>query len=173
MHFAQTALFRVRLSSKRNVYNARFMHWTDEFHRLLISVSDLTNRWDIDGRLLAASGVKLDRALFPLLSRIRLNDKITTVELANLVGRDHSTVSRQIDKLVQLELVNRVPSEKDRRIRHLVPSTRGEEVLEAVALVRTRWIEQSFSEWSDDDRDQLIGLMGRMARGHDRLTDRE
>ena len=61
------------------------MHWTDRLHRQLIAISDLVNRFDVDARLMAESGIKLDRALYPLLSRIDLNPDIILIDLANLV----------------------------------------------------------------------------------------
>lgn len=60
------------------------------------------NRLDVDARLLAASGVKLDRAPFPLLSRIAMNADMNVAELANIVRRDHLVVSRQIIKTEKL-----------------------------------------------------------------------
>ncbi len=139
-----------------------YMNWPDELHHLLIRISDLINRFDVDARLMAASGVKLDRALFPLLSRINLHDQINTVELANLVGRDHSTVSRQVTKLEQLGLVERLPNALDWRVRHLSPSAAGRELLAHVDDGRRRWMEEHFRDWSDEDRGQLIKLMSRM-----------
>ncbi|NJR80076.1 MarR family winged helix-turn-helix transcriptional regulator [Sphingomonas corticis] len=141
------------------------MHWTDRLHPLLIGVSDVVNRLDVDTRLLAASDVKLDRALFPLLSRLALHEPMNTVELANLVGRDHSVVSRQVAKLEALELVERVPDERDRRARLLKPSAAGRELLARVAVARRRWMEADFRAWPDEDIETLIALVGRMLDG--------
>ena len=138
------------------------MHWADDLHRKLIAISDLTNRFDVDAKLLAGSGVKLDRALFPLLSRIGLHPPMSTVELANLVGRDHSTVSRQISKLEELGLINRLPSKEDQRVRLLAPSRKGRSLLTRVDDVRRCWMEDHFRDWSVKDRDQLLKLMSRL-----------
>ena len=140
-------------------------HWTDQIHRLLLGIADLVTRLDVDARLLAASDVKLDRALFPLLSRLALHEPITTVELANLVGRDHSTVSRQIAKLDELGLALRVPCPEDGRARMLRPSKQGRELLDRIAVVRRKWIEDHFKDWSQSDRDKLIELTMRVMDG--------
>ena len=146
------------------------MHWTDKLHAILMGVSDLTNRIDIDARLLAASNVKLDRALLPLLSRLALHEQMSTVELANLVGRDHSTVSRQLAKLEDLALIERVPSSGDRRVRMICPSAKGKALLGAVAKVRRQWIEAHFRDWPREDIDQLISLAGKMMEGLDEVS---
>ena len=140
-------------------------HWTEQVHRMLIGITDFVNRIDIDARLLAASDVKLDRALFPLLSRLGLHPAITTVELANLIGRDHSTVSRQIAKLTELGLVDRTPDPRDARARLLAPTPQGYDLLARIAKVRRGWIEDHFADWPDNDRDTLIRLMTRLMEG--------
>ncbi|MEJ5127384.1 MarR family transcriptional regulator [Comamonas sp. MYb21] len=108
------------------------------------------------------SGVKLDRALFPLLSRVSICKNTNVAELANLVGRDHSTVSRQIVKLEKLGLLVRVSDPKDQRSRHLILSTEGQKMMEKIHLVRRRWMEAHFAQWDSADRDKLIDLMDRM-----------
>src|ERR1700758_1797763 len=96
--------------------------WSDEVHAVLLQIHGYMNRPDIDQAFLARAGVKLDRALFPLLTRIGLAHPISVVELASLVGRDHSVVSRQVAKLVGLGLVDRRPAKGDQRVRLLEPS---------------------------------------------------
>lgn len=138
------------------------MHWTDQLHRSLIAISDHINRLDVDDRLLASSRVKLDRALFPLLARIALHPQISVAELANLVGRDHSTVSRQIIKLEELGLITRERDSTDQRVRHLAASTAGAAMVDRVRKVRRKWMEDHFKTWRAADRDRLIELMTRM-----------
>lgn len=143
------------------------MHWTDEIHRLLIGVSDIINRLDVDARLLTASDVKLDRALFPLLSRLAMHEPLNTVDLANLVGRDHSTVSRQVAKLEDEGLVERVAVPTDKRARFLKTTAAGQRLLAQIASVRRRWMEEHFSDWSKDDLAQLNLLMTRALQAKD------
>jgi DNA-binding MarR family transcriptional regulator len=138
------------------------MHWTDRLHRALIGISDRVNRLDLDSRLLAASGVKLDRALFPLLSRVAMNPDINVAELANLVGRDQSVVSRQIAKLEKLELLLRANDPDDQRSRHLTVSERGKGMLARIGKVRRRLMVEHFAQWDTADRERLIEMMERM-----------
>jgi len=146
-----------------------YMHWTDRLHRDLIAISDVVNRLDVDVRLLASTGVSLDRALFPLLSRVAMNKDMNVAELANLVGRDHSTVSRQIVKLERLGLLDRASDPKDQRSRHLTLSKEGQKMMAKIDRVRRLWTENHFSQWEVADRERLIDLMDRMlARGGER-----
>lgn len=141
------------------------MDWPDRLHRSLIAVADLVNRFDVDARLLAAAGVKLDRALFPLLARVAMNPDINVAEMANIVGRDHSTVSRQVIKLEELGLLVRRPDPDDSRSRRLVLSPHGQEIMARIAEIRRQWMEAHFRSWPPNDRDRLIELIEKMVGG--------
>ena len=120
------------------------------------------NRPEIDADFLARSGVKLDRALFPLLTRIGAYGPIGAVELAGLVGRNHSTVSRQTARLEELGLVERTQSPADGRIRLLQPSPSGKRMLAEFARTRRKLMEEHFGSWSEQERSQLLRLLGKM-----------
>ena len=52
-------------------------------------------------------GIALDRALFPLPVMIERLGPTGIVDLADRVGRDYTTVSRQVSKLEEFGLVTR------------------------------------------------------------------
>lgn len=137
-------------------------HWTEDLHLLLLQISGAMNRPELDDRFLARAGVKLDRALFPLLTRIGAAAPIGAVELAGLVGRDHSTVSRQTAKLEELGLVEREVSSTDRRVRMLRPTEAGRKMLAEFNQTRRRILEDRLRGWSDEDRRALLTLLRQM-----------
>jgi len=121
------------------------------------------NRPDVDQAFLARAGVKLDRALFPLLTRIGLSHPISVVELAGLVGRNHSTVSRQAAKLEALGLVERHEAKGDQRIRRLEPSAAGWAMLDQFAAARRRFVSKRLGGWTDEERSTLLELLNRLS----------
>ena len=141
---------------KRGVKN-----WTDDLHAALLDVTGLYNRPDVDTLFLDRAGIDLDRALLPLLSRIGRACPIGTVELASLVGRDHSTVSRQTAKLEKAGLVERTPSQDDGRMRLLQPTKEGFEMLAGLASTRQEILEYLFNDWTAEDRGLLISMLNR------------
>lgn len=141
------------------------MDWTDRLHRSLIAIADLVNRHDVDARIIAAAGVKLDRALFPLLARVAMSPDMNVAELANVVGRDHSTVSRQIVRLEQLELIIRTVDPDDSRVRRLTLSEQGKAMMARIEPIRRQWIQDHFRDWAKSDRDRLVELLQEMVRG--------
>jgi DNA-binding MarR family transcriptional regulator len=144
------------------VHNARMGDWSDEIHAVLLRLNGYMNRPDLDQAFLAHAGVKLDRALFPLLTRIGLAHPISVVELANLVGRDHSTVSRQAAKLEALGLVERQAAKDDQRVRLLEPSATGRKMLDQFAAARRRFVSSRLGDWTDEERSTLLGLLERL-----------
>lgn len=137
--------------------------WSDELHAVLLELNGYMNRPDVDQAFLARAGVKLDRALFPLLTRIGLAHPIGVVELANLVGRDHSVVSRQVAKLEALGLVERQPANSDQRIRLLSPSAAGRKMLNQFSATRRRFLDERLAGWSDEERSTLLKLLRRFS----------
>lgn len=143
-------------------------HWADDLHDILLRLTGFMNRSDIDARFLARTGENLDRALFPLLTRISAVGPIGTVDLAALVGRDHSTVSRQTAKLEDLGLIERVQSTADGRVRMLRPSAAGKQMLARFARTRRKLMEEYFRDWDQQERNELLRLLNKMTSNVDR-----
>lgn len=134
-----------------------------EVHHALVDLVILMNRPQRDSALLQEAGVSLDRALFPLLVVVQRKGPVGVVELGDLVGRDHTTVSRQIAKLGSLGLITRRPSKADQRVREAVITTKGKEVIRAIDSARERLAALLFANWSKRDLRDLARLMRRFA----------
>ncbi len=132
-----------------------------ELRGALLDLTGVLNRPQPDAALIEAAGVDLDRALFPLLARIDRLGPIGIVELAELVGRDHTTVSRQITKLESLRLVARAPSPQDGRIRAVVVTEQGRVMTAALDAARQKIIEKMLGDWEKDDVRTLARLLRR------------
>lgn len=134
-----------------------------ELHRTLVDLMGLMNRPQRDSALLQEAGVALDRALFPLLIAVERKGPVGVVELGDFVGRDYTTVSRQIAKLDSLGLITRCPSEADNRVREAVVTAKGREVTSAIDSARERLATLLFAKWSKRDLQDLARLMRRFA----------
>jgi DNA-binding MarR family transcriptional regulator len=134
-----------------------------QLHETLVDLVGLMNRPQRDSALLQEAGVSLDRALFPLLIVIERKGPIGVVELAELVGRDYTTVSRQITKLDGLGLIRPVSLETDNRVRQAVITAKGKEMTSAIGAARERMATVLFAKWSKRDLQNLARLMRRFA----------
>jgi DNA-binding MarR family transcriptional regulator len=136
---------------------------TRQLHDALFDLVGLLNRAGPDEALMRAAGVSLDQALFPLLVRIERKGPIGVVDLADLAGRDYSTVSRQVAKLEALGLVERRPGRTDRRVNEAVVSARGRTITDALDATRERAAHRLFASWSEHDQRELVRLIRRFA----------
>jgi DNA-binding MarR family transcriptional regulator len=134
-----------------------------QLHHTLVDLVGLMNRPQRDSALLQEAGVLLDRALFPLLIVVERKGPLGVVELAELVGRDYTTVSRQITKLDSLGLITRRPSKSDKRVREVVITAKGKEMTSAIDSARERMATVLFAKWSKRDLQDLARLMRRFA----------
>nr|USW04004.1 MarR family winged helix-turn-helix transcriptional regulator [Pseudomonas pergaminensis] len=122
------------------------------------------NRPQRDEAMVREAGISLDRALFPLLVLVERLGPIGVVELADRVGRDYTTVSRQVAKLESLGLVLRQASALDRRVRESVITEKGKAMTDRVDDARERMGVSIFSTWEEGDFDNLVRLMRKFAK---------
>jgi len=158
-------LFRAKRPVKNYVYNAHMKKDIREIHDSLLDIIGCMSRPEPDVALLAGLDVPLDRALMPLLVRIERRGPIGVVELADVVGRDYTTVSRQVAKLDELGLVARRPGKKDKRVREAEATALGRQVADAIDQTRVRLMSELLADWSVEDRHDLVRLMKRFAGG--------
>ena len=134
-----------------------------QLHDALFDLVGLLNRARPDETLIQAAGISLDQALFPLLVRIERRGPIGVGDLADLAGRDYSTVSRQVAKLEALGLVERRPGRTDRRVNEAVVSARGKAMTDALDAARETAARALFADWSEHDQRELVRLLRRFA----------
>lgn len=133
-----------------------------QLHEALLDLSGLMNRPQPDAALIAEAGIDLDRALFPLLVRIDRRGPIGIVDLADLAGRDHTTVSRQVAKLEALGLVERRADARDGRVRLAAATPKAKQLTDALDEARQRLWTQALSSWSRTERRELVRLISRL-----------
>ena len=131
------------------------------------------NRPEQDAMILEAAGLTLERALFPLLVLVEKLGPIGVVDLAGRVGRDHTTVSRQVARLATLGLVRRQAGSADRRTSEAVITAQGKAATDAVDAARERLALMLFREWSRHDFDDLLHLLRRLADGLNKAPARK
>ena len=134
-----------------------------ELHSAVMDIGSAMNRPQRDEKLIREAGIRLDRALFPLLVSIERFGPIGVVELADRVGRDYTTVSRQVAKLERLGLVQRQGNPDDRRVREAVVSRKGKVMTDRLDAARDRLGRVVLLTWDARDIDELARLMRKFA----------
>jgi len=116
-----------------------------------------------DDALLCEAGVSLDRALFPLLVHLSAATAMSVAKLAEQVGRDPSTVSRQLGKLEQLGLVRRPAAREDMRVRDAAVSKAGLRTVAAITVARRKLLGEFLRDWPPEERELFPKLLQRLA----------
>jgi DNA-binding MarR family transcriptional regulator len=142
------------------VQNTRNM---DTLTGALLDLTGFLNSPRRDDLLLRMAGVSLDRALFPLLMRLGMQGPLAVADLADLAGRDHTTVSRQLAKLESLDLVERPGGDSDRRRRPAALTDAGRQVVAAIGEARQRALSEVLEDWNQPDQAALASLVRRFA----------
>lgn len=146
--------------SRKNVQNA---HISDEMlHRIYTSIVDivmLINQPQRDEVLIKKAGIQLDRVLFPLFVGINHFGPIGVVELASNIGRDYSTVSRQLSRLQKLGLIERREGVKDKRVSEVNISSEGKKMINHINNARKDFGQMIFEEWDSRDIEEFIRLL--------------
>lgn len=149
--------------STDNVQNTHTSELMRNLHGALIEIVSAMNRPQRDDELVREAGISLDRALFRLLVAVERLGPIGVVELAERVGLDYTTVSRQVAKLDGLGLVARQGSAADRRVREAIITPEGKLVTDKIDAARERMSRAIFDKWDETDIADLVRLMRRFA----------
>ncbi|CAN7665010.1 MarR family winged helix-turn-helix transcriptional regulator [Rhizobium rhizogenes] len=151
------------MTARNNVQNTHIKSQFRKLHAAVLDIVAVINRPQGDEVLIREAGIPLDRALFPLLVGIERFGPIGVVDLADRVGRDYTTVSRQVAKLESLDLVARQASAADRRVREAIIAPKGKIMTDAVDGARDRIGGAILESWDANDIDELVRLMRKFA----------
>ena len=148
-------------NGRANASGKRLKAELQALHGAMVDLAAMMNQPQRDDVLLKEAGLSLERALFPLLVGIERFGPIGVVGMAERAGRDHTTVSRQLARLVALGLVERRPSSTDARVHEAVITKKGRQMTDALAAARQRLAAPVLARWSDRDFSNLVRLLRR------------
>lgn len=120
-------------------------------------------------RINQRAGVDIERSGSVMLARIEELEPVRLCELADLVGIDTSTASRQVGRLVDAGYVGRRNDPDDGRAmaHHLTPS--GREIRQCLKRARREWFEEAVADFSSRERDQFADLLSRFVNRMDAI----
>jgi DNA-binding MarR family transcriptional regulator len=83
---------------------------------------------------------------------------------SDLVGQfsiDKGAVSRQVQALLELEMIERTPDPEDRRAAILAITEEGERRLKKIMHTRREELRERLAGWETDDLDDFVTALGR------------
>jgi DNA-binding MarR family transcriptional regulator len=110
---------------------------------------------------LGPDGLDLDRSAYLLLGRIVAAGPTRLSALADGLGLDLSTISRQVHALEAAGLVGRTTESTDRRASLIAATERGREIYNRNSAVQQAALRDLLSDWTDAERDEFARLLTR------------
>ncbi len=136
---------------------AEFEAFSDSFDRLLVAMRRARSRASRE-----VTGGELSFAQFQLVSALADGERSVGF-LADNVGVTAPTVTRMLDGLERLEIVERRPSEVDRRVVAVHLTAIGQRLLAAKRERFERHRQQIFSSLSESERNCIAPLLNKLA----------
>ncbi|NWQ43295.1 winged helix-turn-helix transcriptional regulator [Bacillus sp. EB106-08-02-XG196] len=91
-----------------------------------------------------------------ILYEILRNDKPSMQQVADTLGMDITTFSRQIQTLIKMELVKKSPLPEDRRVSQLTLTTQGNYTAAKIDAEMNQYLKEVFSNMSEFEREMVI-----------------
>ena len=114
----------------------------------------------------------VERATYFLLVHLAKGGPRRAGALAEAVHSDPSTISRQVAHLVRLGLVERTADPEDGRATLLAATAEGLRVFEENRRVRIGRMAEMLEDWTVEDRQKLVELLGRFTTAFESAAQR-
>ncbi|AKP64215.1 transcriptional regulator [Levilactobacillus koreensis JCM 16448] len=134
----------------------------NQIFEALFEIVTFFSRTEEDRKLLKEAHVKLDTPTLPIIMRVDHQPGISIGELADQIGRNHSSISRQVDKLIETGWLEET-ERRDKRVRRVILSPRGQQTVQQIKLAREAAIRRRLAKYSDADRGELLRVLQRLS----------
>jgi DNA-binding MarR family transcriptional regulator len=135
----------------------------DQFGHELVHLVRLINR--TKSQVIKQGPDGIDRTAYAILFILIYEGPQRASWLAESLHAEISTISRQSSQLVQHGLLERQADPQDGRACLLAVTGEGLRVFDENRKQRNQWLAEVLEDWSDDDRQNLIRLFGKLNAG--------
>ncbi len=104
----------------------------------------------------SADGLDISLIQSHILYEINRQHTPSVQEVAEALGTDITTFSRQVQSLIKMNLVNKTPSLNDRRIHTLELTTEGTKVAEIIDEQINTYLEEIFAHMTDFEKETVL-----------------
>lgn len=101
---------------------------------------------------------------FTTLQLIHKHEKLTSTEIANLVGVGKSAITAIVNRLVQKDLIQRNRYEKDRRIVYLSLTNQGVKIVNKTEQAIHQYITHKLAHFSIDEIEGFLLALEKLAK---------
>lgn len=98
-----------------------------------------------------------------ILFKLSLTESLTMTKLAKSINKDKSTTTALTKKLEKAGLVEREPSEKDRRIVYIRLSEKGAQYTASLNRISKKLTETCYKGFTEDEKDLIFSLLTKIS----------
>ncbi|RAV22425.1 MarR family winged helix-turn-helix transcriptional regulator [Paenibacillus contaminans] len=104
----------------------------------------------------SAGGCDISLIQSHILYEIDRRHKPSIQQVAEALGTDITTFSRQVQSLIKMKLVKKTPDPGDRRVQLLSLTTEGKDVAVSIDRQMNDYLNEIFSHMNDFDKDTVL-----------------
>jgi DNA-binding MarR family transcriptional regulator len=104
---------------------------------------------------------ELQSSSYLMLSWLQQHGPQRSSAMAEAFGVDKGAISRQVQHLVDLGLVDRTPDPADGRATLVSASAEAVDRMAVISDERRRWLDERLGDWTEDDLETFVGLLAR------------
>ncbi|MGE6363832.1 MarR family winged helix-turn-helix transcriptional regulator [Bacillus paramycoides] len=91
-----------------------------------------------------------------ILYEVEHQDQPSMQQVAEKLGTDITTFSRQVQSLIKINLISKTPDPEDRRISILLLTEEGKEVAESINQQMNQYLDDVFSSMSKEEKEMVV-----------------
>lgn len=134
----------------------------NEIFEALFEIVTFFNQPQQDRHLLQQADVPLEPAALPIVVRVGRQPGISIGQLADQIGRNHSSISRQVDKLMTAGWLQET-ERGDQRVRQVELTPQGQRGLMQIKVARETAFREKLTDYSNNDRAELARVLQQLA----------
>ncbi|QWU17579.1 DNA-binding transcriptional regulator, MarR family [Paenibacillus sophorae] len=104
----------------------------------------------------SVGGINLSLAQSHLLHEVERRDNPSMQQVAETLGTDVTTFSRQVQSLIKLDLVKKTPDPDDRRVFTLSLTAEGKRVAATIDQQMNSYLEEAFSYMTEFEKETVL-----------------
>lgn len=98
-----------------------------------------------------------------ILTALYQNDgKLTMSQIAQKIGKDKSTVTPLIDKLLKLGYIDKEKNQEDKRITHIILTPKGLELKSKFDSISAQVYQTAYNDFTEEEKETLLRLLKKL-----------
>jgi len=95
------------------------------------------------------------------------NEKLTMSKIAKIIGKDKSTVTPLVSKLLSLGYIEKENDEKDKRITYIVLTEKGKQLESKFNAISSEVYKTAYKNFSEEEKEIFLKLLKKLNNNFD------